>query len=231
MAAIKHAGMTPVTAGRRADLSDSLPSATGPDPDVPRDGRSRAGAIRVLGIAGSLRRDSCNRRLLQAARRNLPAGAQMIVYDALKELPPFDEADELRPAPAVVELRRKIADADALLISTPEYNGSLPGQLKNALDWASRPFATNVLRDKPVAVIGASPSPGGAAHANADARRILARIGARVIDRRLLVAHAFAQLQRDGELADAQLRAQLSDVVSALVAAGAHHPPRPAQAA
>jgi chromate reductase len=229
MAAIKHASMTPVTAGGRADLSDSPPPATGPHFDVPRGARSRA--VRVLGIAGSLRQDSYNRRLLQAASRNLPAGAQMIVYDALKEVPPFDEADELRPAASVVELRRSIAEADAVLISTPEYNGSLPGQLKNALDWASRPFATNVLRDKPVLVIGASPSPSGTAHANADARRILARIGASVIDRRLLVAHAFAQLQRDGELADVQLRAQLSDVVSALVAAGAHQPPRRAQAA
>lgn len=170
----------------------------------------------ILGISGSLRRDSYNRRLLAAARSALPPSAELTLFERLNEIPPFNEDDEQAPAAVVQELRLQIKHADAMLIATPEYNGSLPGQLKNALDWASRPRATNVLRGKPVLVIGASPSPGGTAHANADARRILARIGARVSDQTLLVPRAFAQLQADGTPADRRLALELAGLASAL---------------
>ncbi len=128
-------------------------------------------------------------------------------------------------------MRREIAVADAVLISTPEYNGSLPGQLKNALDWASRPYDTNVLRDKPVAVIGASPTPGGTTHANADARRILARIGAVVIEPHLLVPRAFDRVRPDGTLTDQRLTEDLTLLLSALVAAATVARPTAAHAA
>lgn len=199
----------------QAILTTSLPARVDLRPD-----RARARtSIRILGIAGSLRRDSHNRQLLYAAARTFPHGMEMMVFDALKEIPPFDQDDEPDPPPAVILLRAQITDADGVLIATPEYNGSLPGQLKNALDWASRPYATNVLRGKPVAVIGASPNPGGTAHANADTRRILARIGANVSDHALLVGRAASQLRADGTLADQGQSAQLTQLTRWLAAA------------
>ena len=171
-------------------------------------------AVTILGIVGSLRRDSYNRRLLRAAAELSPQGVEVMAWDGLKAIPPFDEDDESAPATAVLELRRAIAEADALLVVTPEYNGSLPGQLKNALDWASRPRAETVLRDRPAAVIGASPSPSGARSARADARRVLTRAGARVVDRQLGVAAAYEHLGPAGELADEDLRSRLAEVVA-----------------
>lgn len=187
--------------------------------------------MRILAISGSLRRDSYNRRLLIEAKRLASLDIELELWDGLKVMPPFDEDDEEQPHGSVLELRREIADADAVLIATPEYNGSLPGQLKNALDWASRPFATNVLREKPVAVIGASPSRGAAAQADADARRILARTGAHPIEQRMLVPHAFDQFQADGTLGDQRLRDQLADVLAALISAAKADPARHALAA
>lgn len=172
---------------------------------------------RILGIPGSLRKASYNRRLLAVAAELGPCG-QLTIWNGLHSVPPFNEDQEVAPPQAVLALREAIAGADAVLIATPEYNGSLPGQLKNALDWASRPYATNVLRDKPVAVIGASPSPGGTARANTEARRILERIGAQVLEARLLVPRAFDELTGDG-LADRRLGRQLAEVVSALLEA------------
>src|SRR5947208_5877127 len=119
--------------------------------------------MRVLAIPGSLRSDSYNRQLLLAARELFPGDVEFEIYDGLKAVPPYDEDDDAEPAPAAVtRLRDAIAGADALLFATPEYNHSIPGQLKNAVDWASRPVATNVLRNKPVAVIGASTGAFGA---------------------------------------------------------------------
>src|SRR5438128_563034 len=112
--------------------------------------------MRVLGVPGSLRRDSHNRRLLQAAAATLPPEAKLVIYDGLKAIPPFDEDDEHSPSRAVRDWREAIGDAGALLFATPEYNSSIPGQLKNAIDWASRPIADAALRNKPAAVIGAS---------------------------------------------------------------------------
>src|SRR5687768_6819189 len=111
--------------------------------------------MRILGISGSLRRGSHNRKLLRAAASELPSGAELVEWEGLAGLPAFDEDLERTPPPAVAELLAQIEEADALLIATPEYNASLPGALKNALDWASRPFPDNVLKDKPAAVIGA----------------------------------------------------------------------------
>src|SRR6476646_4006243 len=107
--------------------------------------------MKVLGISGSLRRDSHNTQLLRAAAELLPDGVELERWDGLKAVPPYSEDDDLDEAPAAVtELR------DAIAFATPEYNHSVPGQLKNALDWASRPLVTSPLRNKPVAVVGAS---------------------------------------------------------------------------
>ena len=112
--------------------------------------------------------------------------------------------------------RNAIAGSDAVLIATPEYNASVPGGLKNALDWASRPFDSNVLRSKPTAVVGASPGPFGAIWAQADLRRILRTIGADVDDRELAVAGAHRALTTDGRLRDPELAATLRCIVHGL---------------
>ena len=123
-------------------------------------------------------------------------------FDLLDRVPPFNEDWEADPAPlAVARLRDLIAGAGGLLIATPEYNGSKRGQLKNAMDWASRPYGAGALQGKPAAVISASPSPRGAAGAAADLRRVLTNTGASVIGSELAVPRAFTQFRHDGYLA------------------------------
>jgi chromate reductase len=175
--------------------------------------------MRVLGVSGSLRTDSHNRKLLRAAGELLPADVEFEIWDGLKAVPPYDEEDDVVPAPpAVAAFRHAIAGADAVLFATPEYNSSVPGQLKNALDWASRPIATNVLRNKPVAVVGASTGMFGAVWAQAELRKVLAAIGARVLEVELPVGHAHTRFDDDGTLTDDGIREQLAAVVEALVA-------------
>jgi chromate reductase, NAD(P)H dehydrogenase (quinone) len=179
--------------------------------------------MKVLGISGSLRPDSYNTKLLRAAEELLPAGVELELYQGLKAVPPYDEEDDVQPAPsAVAALRGAVADADAILIATPEYNSSIPGQLKNALDWVSRPIATNTLRNKPVAVVGASTGAFGAVWAQAELRKVLAAIGARVVEGDVAVGHAPTRFDEEGYLVDVDLREQLAEVVdSLLVGAGA----------
>ena len=127
----------------------------------------------------------------------------------LKAIPPYDEDDDVEPAPAAVAaLRAAIAGADAVLIATPEYNASIPGVLKNALDWVSRPLRSNSLRNKPAAVIGASTGAFGAVWAQAELRKVLGTIGARVLEGDA-VGHAPTPVRRAGRLTDEQLLEQL----------------------
>jgi chromate reductase len=154
--------------------------------------------MRVLGISGSLRRDSHNTELLRAAATLLPSGVEFQLHDGLKDIPAYDADDEQTAPPAVQRLRKEMEAADMILIATPEYNHSIPGALKNALDWVSRPLATSPLRNKPVAVIGASTGMFGAVWAQAETRKVLKAIGARVIDRELPVPTA-DEIVRDWE--------------------------------
>lgn len=176
--------------------------------------------MRVLGIAGSLRRDSHNRRLLRAAADLLPPGAELVEFDGLKVVPPFDSDDEHDAPPAVRALRDAIAGADVVLFATPEYNSSIPGVLKNAVDWASRPTAAAALRNKPVAVVGASTGMFGAVWAQAELRKVLGSAGARVIDRELPVATADEAFAVDGRLADTDLEVELGGILAELLAEG-----------
>src|ERR671925_850066 len=169
--------------------------------------------MRILGIAGSLRRGSHNRRLLRAAGAALPPGAVLVEWDGLAGLPAFNEDLETTPPEAVQELLDAIDESDALLIATPEYNASLPGALKNALDWASRPFPDNVLKDKPSAVIGASTGLFGAVWSQAEVRKVLKASGAHVLESELPVALADSAFTEDGELADPELTARLRDLL------------------
>ena len=174
--------------------------------------------MRVLGISGSLRRDSHNTRLLLLAGRMLPPGAQLELYDGLKAVPPYDADDDLEPAPAAVaDLRAAIEQADAVLIATPEYNGSISGVLKNALDWASRPAGESVFKDKPVVVVGTSTGLFGAVWAQAETRKVLSTIGARVIDREVPVPRAQYAWEPEGRLAS-ELEAEIGGVLAELVA-------------
>src|SRR5687768_2813598 len=172
----------------------------------------------VLGLSGSLRQDSHNRKLLRAAASELPPGTRLAVWEGLASLPPYDQDLDVAPAPPEVRrLRDALAAADAVLISTPEYNSSIPGVLKNALDWASRPFPQNALRDKPVAVVGASTGLFGAVWAQAETRKVLKTIGAHVVDHELPVGSADTAFDADGNLVEPELRAELAEVVGDLL--------------
>jgi len=174
---------------------------------------------RILGISGSLRDGSHNTALLRAAARLLPPGVELEVYDGLRDLPPFDaDRDVEPPDPAVARLREAIALADGVVIASPEFNGSISGVLKNALDWASRPFPDNAFRGKPVAVIGASTGLFGAVWAQADTRRVLGVIGADVIDQELPVGQAETAFDDDGRLLDPEQRAALAALIGVLAA-------------
>jgi chromate reductase, NAD(P)H dehydrogenase (quinone) len=154
--------------------------------------------MRILGLSGSLRRDSHNSRLLAGAGTLLPQRVELVLFERLAEIPPFNEDEENVTPTAVAELKAAIAAADGLLVATPEYNGSIPGVLKNALDWVSRPVAETPLRGKPAAVLGASTSLFGAVWAQAETRKVLGTIGARVVDRELPIAQAEEALAADG---------------------------------
>jgi chromate reductase, NAD(P)H dehydrogenase (quinone) len=176
--------------------------------------------MRVLGISGSLRRQSYNTALLQHAGDLFEAdGAEFELYDELHTIPPFNEDDEVEDGPvAVARLRAAVAEADAVFFVTPEYNSSIPGVLKNALDWLSRPLATNTMRNKPVAVIGASTGMFGAVWAQAELRKVLGAMGARVVAGEVAVGHAMDRFDVFGRLNDPNLEEQVREVASELVA-------------
>jgi chromate reductase len=175
--------------------------------------------MKVLGISGSLRRDSNNTTLLRRAAELLPPSVRLSVYRGLEAIPPYDadRDDPASPVEAVERLRDAVAEADAILIATPEYNGSIPGVLKNAIDWISRPAGGSVLRYKPVAVIGASTGQFGGVWPQAELRKVLGIIGARVLDRDLPVARADSAFDEAGRLLDPHLEAQLGEIVTELV--------------
>lgn len=175
--------------------------------------------MRVLGITGSLRRDSLNHALLREAAERLPAGVEWSEFERLAEIPPYDADLETEVTPAAVaELRRAMREADAVLVATPEYNHSIPGVLKNALDWASRPAGQSALTGKPAAVIGASTGMFGAVWAQAETRKVLGALGGRVIEAELPIARA-ADLYRGGrlDLSPEQSR-QLEEILATLAA-------------
>ena len=168
--------------------------------------------MRILGLAGSLRAGSLNAQLLRLAAEELPKGVELELYDGLADIPAYDhDLDDFVPDP-VAELKNAIAEADAILVATPEYNGSVPGFLKNALDWVSRPIAESPMRGKPVAVIGASPGQFGAIWAQRELKKVLGVMSARVLDVELAVAKADRRLEHP----EPELRDELRTVVGAL---------------
>jgi chromate reductase, NAD(P)H dehydrogenase (quinone) len=171
--------------------------------------------VQILGISGSLRAGSLNTQLLRLAAEELPEGVELELYEDLASIPPFDQ-DLVDLVPDEVErLKEAVAGADAILVATPEFNGSIPGQLKNAIDWVSRPLADNPARGKPAAVIGASTSSFGGIWAQRELKKVLGILGTRVVDLELPVAKADQRLADP----DLDLRAELAHVVDALVGA------------
>ena len=172
--------------------------------------------MRLLAISGSLRAGSFNTALARAAADVAPEGVEVELFDGLGELPLFDADLEGDDHPAVRHLRESIAEADAVLFVTPEYNGSIPGVLKNAVDWASRPRDDAALRNKTVAVAGASTGQYGALWAQQDLRRVLGVAGARVVCPDLPVGRAqdvCDPLGRPTPLVAERLRKHLAELV------------------
>ena len=175
--------------------------------------------MRVLAISGSLRSESNSTALLRALREEAPEGVDVEVWQGLKEIPPYDADDDVAPGPDAVEaFRELIREVDAVFFATPEYNSSVPGALKNALDWASRPLATNAFRNKPVAVIGSSAGAFGGVWAAAELRKVLAAMSARVTEAELTVGHAHEKFGDDGLLADDEVREGLREALGTLLA-------------
>lgn len=175
--------------------------------------------MEILAISGSLRAASHNTALLRAAAALAPAGVEVRLFEGLDRIPPFNEDHESDPPAEVLRLREEISPADIVLISTPEYNGSVPGHVKQAVDWASRPFGPeSALWGKPVAVIGASVTDYGAVWAQDHLRKSLGLAGARVLDGELAIPKAPDRFSPEGELTDPETREQLADLLEGLVA-------------
>jgi chromate reductase, NAD(P)H dehydrogenase (quinone) len=174
--------------------------------------------MRILALSGSLREGSHNTDLLRGAAAAAPDGIELELYHGLKEIPPYDADDDVpgeRPL-AVERFKAALAEADGILISTPEYNSSIPGVLKNALDWASRPLVESPVRNKPVAVLSSSTGMFGGVWAAAETRKVMGALGARALEATVAVAKADVRLA-DG--VDAELLDELRSVVDALAAA------------
>lgn len=170
--------------------------------------------MKILGISGSLRADSLNTQLLRLAADELPSGIELEVYDGLAGIPPYDQdVEEDVPGP-VAELAEAIRDADAVLFASPEYNGSVPGQLKNAIDWVSRQPAGAPLRGKAVAVLGTSPGQFGGAWGQAELRKVLGIVGARVVPAELAIAKGHQRLAEPDEPLLEQLRSFVDGLVA-----------------
>ena len=174
--------------------------------------------MKILAISGSLRSGSHNTDLLQGAAAAAPDGIDIELYDGLKEIPPYDADDDIPGAPPapVARLKEALAHADAVLVSTPEYNSSIPGVLKNALDWVSRPLAESPVRNTPVAVLSSSTGMFGGVWAAAETRKVLGALGARTLEETVAVPKAHVRLANG---VDATLLDELRTVVDALATA------------
>ncbi len=185
--------------------------------------------MRILAVSGSLRRDSHNTALLRAAREVAPEGVEFELWEGIGDLPLYDQDLESGEVPApVARLREEWAAADAILFATPEYNGSVPGVLKNAVDWASRPKLGAALANATVAVVGASEGQFGGLWAQNDLRKILGVAGARVVGEPLPVARVHEKRDAEGRLLDEDVREQLRLMLETLAAGAAVEPARAA---
>ena len=173
--------------------------------------------ITILGFAGSLRKNSYNKALLRVAMELAPKNAKLEIFD-LKGIPPFNQDLESRMPQKVKEFKAKIRAADALLIATPEHNYSVPGVLKNAIDWASRPPGDNSFEGKPVAIMSASPGMLGGARAQYHLRQVLVSLNMHAINRpEVIVASVEEKIDENGDLTDEKTRKRIRQLLESLV--------------
>lgn len=173
--------------------------------------------VSILGFAGSLRKGSFNKAILRAASELLPENATLEIFD-LEGIPVFNQDLEGRPTQKVREFKAKIRAADAILIATPEYNYSVPGVLKNAIDTASRPYGDNAFEGKPVAIMGASPGMLGTARAQYHLRQSFVFLDVHTLNQpEVMVAHAADKIGADGSLNDPKAKELIAELLEALV--------------
>ena len=173
--------------------------------------------LRIVGIAGSLRRGSFNRAALRAAAELLPPGAELEIV-GLQDIPSYNQDRDANPPESVAELKAAIRSADAVLFATPEYNYSIPGVLKNAIDWASRPYGDSAWQSKPAAIMGASISAIGTARAQYHLRQILSYLDMYTINKpEVLITVASEKCNSSGDYTDEAIREQIRALVEALV--------------
>ena len=171
----------------------------------------------ILGIAGSLREVSFNRAALRAAQSLAPAGATVETFD-IKGLPGFSQDDEATPPPQVVELKQRVRDADAILLVTPEYNYSVPGVLKNAIDWASRPYGDSAWTGKPVAIMGATVGTLGTARAQYHLRQMFVFLNMFAVNQpEVMLSQAHKAFDAKGNLTDEAAKKLISQLLEELV--------------
>ncbi len=174
--------------------------------------------VRILGIPGSLRKASYNKAALRAAREVVPAEATLDVFE-LDGIPPFNQDEERQPPPRVAALKARVREADAILFSTPEYNFSIPGVLKNAIDWVSRPREESAWTGKPVAVMGASAGLLGSARAQYHLRQCFVFLDMYPVNKpEVLIASAAQRFDERGVLTDETSRKLIGQLLEALVA-------------
>src|SRR5882672_10649618 len=177
-----------------------------------------ANSIRILGIAGSVRKASFDKAALRAAQKLVPQGASLEIFD-IDGLPGFNQDEEKNPPAKVTELKAKIRAADAILFATPEFNYSIPGVLKNAIDWASRPYGDSAWATKPVAVMGASVGSQGTSRAQYHLRQCFVFLDMYPVNRpEVLIANAAQRFNEKGELTDESSREQIRKLLAELVA-------------
>jgi chromate reductase, NAD(P)H dehydrogenase (quinone) len=173
--------------------------------------------VTILGFAGSLRKGSYNKSLLNAALELVPENAKLGIFD-LEGIPPFNQDFESQPPQIVKEFKRKIKAADAILIATPEYNYSVPGVLKNAIDWASRPYGDNAFEDKPVAMMSASGGILGGARAQYHLRQTFICLNMHPLNRpEVIVTYASEKIDDKGKVVDEKTREKISKLLANLV--------------
>ena len=173
--------------------------------------------LKILGIVGSLRRESYNLQLMRAAKRRMPNGAELEIF-TLDGIPPFNQDDEQQLPPKVVQLKSAIRAADALLIATPEYNYSIPGVLKNAIDWSTRPYGDVPLLGKPAAIMGATTGGMGTSRAQYHLRQVLSALNVHTLNQpEMMISQADQAFDEEGGLRDAQRNEQLDKLLNALV--------------
>ena len=179
--------------------------------------------LTILGIAGSLRQTSFNRAALRAAQQLVPDGVSLEIFD-LEGIPPFNQDEEAHPPERVGQLKQRIRAADAILIVTPEYNYSIPGVLKNAIDWASRPYGDSAWEGKPVAIMGASIGAQGTSRAQYHLRQVLVFLNMYPLNRpEVMISNAAQRFDEKGNLKDEETRSHIQNLLAALVAWAKHH--------